>query len=72
MYSETAKSLFEQTRELKILEIEQRIKNFEMILSDMKYELDSLKSYQKNQLPSEVKINKFNKALDDLFIRQSA
>ena len=72
MYSNVAENLFEQTREFKILEIEQRIKNFESILLDMKQELDSLKNFQKRNLPSEVKIDRFNSVLDDLFTQKIA
>ncbi len=71
MYSNIAENLFEQTRDLKIMEIEHRINNFESILSDMKLELHSLKNYQKTQLPSEVKIGRFNKVLDDMFLKQA-
>lgn len=64
-------NLDEQVRELRIIEIEQRIANFEAILKDMKYDLSELKT-KKTHTKSDIQMNKFNNALDDLFSRNLA
>lgn len=64
-------SLDEQVRELKIIEIEQRIANFESILKDMKYDLIELKDKSKIT-KADLQMNRFNNALDNMFSRNLA
>lgn len=64
-------NLDEQVRELRIIEIEQRIANFEAILKDMKCDLSELKT-KKTSTKADIQMNKFNNALDDLFSRNLA
>lgn len=64
-------NLDEQVRELRIIEIEQRIANFEAILKDMKYDLSELKT-KKTHTKADIQMNKFNNALDNLFLRNLA
>lgn len=64
-------NLDEQVRELRIIEIEQRIANFESILKDMKYDLIDLKDKSKIT-KADLQMNRFNNALDDMFSRNLA
>lgn len=64
-------NLDEQVRELRIIEIEQRIANFESILKDMKYDLIELKDKSKIT-KADLQMNRFNNALDDMFSRNLA
>lgn len=64
-------NLDDQVVDLKIIEIEQRIANFESILKDMKYDLTELKN-QKIYNKSEIQMNRFNNALDNMFSRNLA